>query len=148
MRSESNSEIKEDLLSEHEKDLNKPEAPQEERKIPPSPFFSLFKYTTAGERFKLFLGTISSLIAGAALPFFLLFFADITTIFDERYRDQSASKGWELCYKFFIVGGVTWVGSNHFIIQPFSEHTTGTWSDQPKPSGLKRNTSRLYLTNR
>lgn len=90
----SKDELQDNLLTEEEKDVPKLEEPTEEKKIPPAPFFSLFQYTTPSERLKLLFGSLSAIAAGAAFPFFLLFFADITTIFDERNRDSSAQKGW------------------------------------------------------
>ena len=148
MQNESNTDIKETLISKEEKDYHEPEAPQEERKIPPAPFFALFKYTTSTEKIKLIFGTISAIAAGAALPFFLLFFADITTVFDERNRGESVAKGWELCYKFFIVGAATWVTRTYILIQTSLEHTTGIWWDQNKLSESRENTSRHFLTNK
>jgi hypothetical protein len=43
---------------------------------------ALFTYTTPSEKVLLIIGSISALISGAIFPFFLLYFADITTIFD------------------------------------------------------------------
>jgi len=40
------------------------------------------------------IGSLAALASGAAFPFFLLFFADITTIYDENNRDSTAQKGW------------------------------------------------------
>jgi hypothetical protein len=107
--------MKDALLTEEEKEVttsSEIKEQKEEKKIPPAPFFSLFKYTTGPEKVKLVIGSLSAIAAGGVFPFFLLFFADITTVFDERYRDESASKGWVMCYKFFIVGGLTWIFRN------------------------------------
>jgi hypothetical protein len=70
---------------------------------------ALFSYTTPAEKVKLLIGSVAALISGATFPFFLLFFADITTIFDERNRDHAIAGGWELCWKFLLIGGVIWV---------------------------------------
>jgi ATP-binding cassette, subfamily B (MDR/TAP), member 1 len=56
----------------------------------------------------LIIGTLGAIVSGAVFPFFLLFFADITVIFREENRSVATSKGWELCWKFFIIGGATW----------------------------------------
>jgi len=37
----------------------------------------------------LIIGSISAIIAGAAFPYFLLFFGDVTTIFDDTKRDTA-----------------------------------------------------------
>lgn len=116
MDKSSNTNLDQPLLTEEEKKNQQSEPPKEDKKLPPAPFFSLFHFTTPSEKIKLIIGSLSALAAGAAFPFFLIFFADITTIFDERYRDQSAQKGWELCYKFFIVGGVTWLARSFELI--------------------------------
>ena len=117
MENESNHNIQAPLIDPEEKQQNSSLKPQEEeKKIPPAPFFSLFRYTNSVQKLQLIFGTISAIAAGAAFPFFLLFFADITTIFDERNRDEAASQGWILCLKFFIVGGVTWITRTAFFI--------------------------------
>jgi len=70
------------LLAETAQNIQEGVAKPEEKKIPPAPFLSLFTYTTAPEKLILIVGTISSIIAGAVFPYFLIFFADITSIFD------------------------------------------------------------------
>jgi hypothetical protein len=62
------------------------------------------------------VGTIWAIISGAVFPYFLIFFADITTIFNDDNRSTAAARGWELCWKFFIIGGITWVASTLHLI--------------------------------
>lgn len=88
---------------------------QEDKKLEPASFMSLFMYTTPSERIGLIVGTIASIISGAAFPFFLLFLADVTTLFDENKRGETVAKGWQFCWKLFIVGGVLWV-ARKFIV--------------------------------
>jgi hypothetical protein len=106
MRDKSSEDIKEPLVakvSAHET------AEEEAKKKPAAPFMALFTYTTLGEKLLLVIGSLSAVISGAVFPFFLLFFADITVIFNEKERDQAEARGWELCWKFLIIGGVTWL---------------------------------------
>ena len=66
----------------------------EEKTIPPASFMSLFMYTTPFERVLLIIGSIASIISGAGFPFFMLFLADVTLLFDEDNRGETIAKGW------------------------------------------------------
>jgi hypothetical protein len=88
----------------------------DESKIAAASFFSLFIFTTASEKWILFLGTITAIAAGAAFPYFIIFFAGITTLFDDSKRSVAAAQGWELCWKFFILGALTWLTSKTAVI--------------------------------
>lgn len=76
----------------------------------------MFRFTTTLEKIKLVIGCIAALVSGGVFPFFLLFFADITTVYDENHRDESAQRGWDLCVKFFYVGAATWISRNLYEI--------------------------------
>lgn len=51
-------------------------------------------YTTPFERVLLIIGSIASIISGAGFPFFMLFLADVTLLFDEDNRGETIAKGW------------------------------------------------------
>jgi hypothetical protein len=59
----------------------------------------------------MIIGTISSIIAGASMNFFLFYFGDITTIYVSELRNEAAAKGLQLLIKFAIIGGISWISS-------------------------------------
>ena len=100
-------------------------------------------YTTSSEKLLLFVGSIASIISGATFPFFLLFLADITTLFDENNRSETGAKGWQFCWRLFVVGGVIWVSRNNFVMQISLGLICGIRSVRPFQLGLRRCTIRF-----
>lgn len=94
-----------------ETDLRQPLVNKEEKKrliLKPVSFTSLFKYSTPSDKIYMFLGSITSLAAGAMMPMFMIFFSDIITIFIEENRENAAHEGLVIAIKFFALGGLTW----------------------------------------
>ena len=58
----------------------------------------------------LLVGSLAAIVSGAVFPFFLIFFSDITTIFAEYNREHAIHNGFDLFWKFIIIGSVTWLG--------------------------------------
>jgi hypothetical protein len=58
----------------------------------------------------MIVGTIASILAGVAFPFFLMFFGQITDIFTEK--ELAVDKGFNIFTKFIIIGTVYWSLSN------------------------------------
>jgi len=52
-------------------------------------------------------GSLASIAAGIAFPFFLLFFGQITDLFTNP--DTAVDKGLDILYKFLIIGSLYWV---------------------------------------
>ena len=46
--------------------------------------------------------------AGAAMPFFMIFFGEISTIFIDGNQEHAEAQAFDIMVKFFILGGITW----------------------------------------
>jgi hypothetical protein len=59
----------------------------------------------------MIVGTLSSILAGITFPFFLMYFGQITEMFQER--ESAADKGLEILYRFLLIGSTYWILSNN-----------------------------------
>lgn len=84
--------------------------------IKPVSFLGLFKYSDGFDKFLMIFGSLTAMGGGAAMPFFMIFFSEISTIFIEENRAEAEAKGREVAVKFFILGGATWILSKFEII--------------------------------
>jgi hypothetical protein len=95
-------ESKSPLLPEHEH--------QHEEELPPEDkagFMAIFSYSDRRDKWFMAGGTIASIMAGIAFPFFLLFFGQITDLFTDA--DTAVDKGLDILYKFLIIGSLYWI---------------------------------------
>ena len=53
------------------------------------------------------VGTLTSILAGITFPFFLMYFGQITEIFNDR--DSAADKGLDLLFRFLVIGSTYWI---------------------------------------
>lgn len=73
-------------------DIKKPlieEEHQNKAVLKPVSFTSLFRYADRKDKLYMFFGSISALLAGASMPFFVIFFGDISTIFIDTNREHA-----------------------------------------------------------
>lgn len=52
------------------------------------------------------VGTFTSILAGLTFPFFLMFFGQITDLFEDKGR--AVEKGFDVFTKFIIIGAGYW----------------------------------------
>ena len=60
------------------------------------------------------IGTLTSILAGITFPFFLMYFGQITDMFNDP--TTASDKGLEILYKFLIIGFLYWVLSKLYIL--------------------------------
>ena len=59
---------------------------QKKPKIKPVSFFGLFKHSDGLDKMLMFFGSLAAMGAGATMPFFMVFFSEISLIFVDGNR--------------------------------------------------------------
>ena len=75
-------------------------------------------------------GTLASIMAGITFPFFLMYFGQITSLFDDP--TTATDKGLDILIKFLIIGSLYWVLSTSLINQPLQLFRAGATQVQPR----------------
>ena len=93
-----------------EKELKEPLVEKEAQKVALKPvsFFSLLRFADKLDKTFMIVGTLAAMGAGAAMPFFMIFFGQISTIFIDGNQEHAVEQSLEIMVKFFILGGATW----------------------------------------
>lgn len=87
-------------------------------------------FSNRQDRIYMGVGTITSIMAGITFPFFLMYFGQITDMFNDV--ETAADKGLQILYKFLIIGVLYWVLSMSYLIQLLLQSTAGAIQDPLK----------------
>lgn len=88
-------------------------------------FLALFKYADKKDKILMGVGSVTSMGAGVAMPFFMIFFSSLAEVFSAD-SGSITQKALDIAIKFFIIGGALWLLSKTMnLIQVLSDYIVG-----------------------